>query len=328
MLEDTKISTNPLRKSIVDSLYPSSRLVPDPSYENINFEVEQRLIYRLQDEEYIPLAGKKVNVRVDNGIALGVVGDRYKLTPYTERCDLLIDVFNESSNEINLDDSSTEFKVYEEGRKMKAKIYLPGEKIEPAVGDISRCEYSLTDSTDGSWAANINWSLYRYWCDNGCDHKDLKLTFYTKHTKQQSTDEAFAKLKARIIKGVEDFRNQETLMKQLINTRCDHQDAMGIFKQTLAAYRNTQGKMSASKMVISALDPMLHDNMQALGKNGYAVYNTATEWATHIDRMVYPYAKRGYRGQPHNVRRDRSNKVAKMLNSNPWKERFGNGSVT
>lgn len=330
MLEDT----NPLRQSIVDSLHPSSRLVmgnvlvPDASYNSIDFEVEQRPIFGMRDHEFIPLDGKKENVRVDNGQSLGIVGDRYYLTPYTERADILIDAFNESSNEINLDNASTEFNVYEGGRKMKAKIYLPGEKIEPAVGDVSRCEYTLHDSLDGSWAANINWSLFRYWCSNGCDHKDTKLTFYTKHTRKLSTDEAISKLITRIVQGVENFRQQEVLMKSLINTRCNEQDAMGIFKQTLAAYRDAEGKISASKIVMNTIQPVLFANIRVLGSNGYAVYNAATEWATHIDNgLVNNGGKKTYRGQPHNVQRDRSGKVAKMLNSNPWKEKFGNGNI-
>jgi hypothetical protein len=314
-------------------------LVPDASYSSIDFEVEQRPVYGFRTDSvsadgltatvtgdrFIPLDGKKENVRVDNGESLGIVGDRYYLTPYTERADILIDAFNESSNEINLDDSSTEFNVYEGGRKMKAKIYLPGEKIEPAVGDISRCEYTLHDSLDGSWAANINWSLFRYWCSNGCDHKDTKLTFYTKHTRKLSTDEAISKLITRIVQGVENFRKQETLMKSLINTPCNEQDAMGIFKQTLAAYRDAEGKISASKIVMDAIQPVLFDNIRTLGSNGYAVYNTATEWATHINGLVN--GKKTYRGQPHNVQRDRSGRVAKMLKSNPWKEKFGNGNA-
>ncbi|MEK9909138.1 MAG: DUF932 domain-containing protein [Candidatus Thalassarchaeaceae archaeon] len=298
----------------------SAATLTDPDYSALDFPVERRPIYgrRLDafgNEIFTEIPDKFENVRLDTSKSMGVVGKRYHVTPYINHARNIVEAFNESRNDVNLDGATTHFEVFEGGRKMQAKIILPNETIEPAIGDVSRCEFLDFDSYDASWARKLNYRQFRYWCSNGCDHQDFKINFYQKHTVGHSSDEAIAKLKDRIVKSIQAFHNNEAMFKSWINTPIEFDDAMGIYKNTIAAYRDNKGRKRHSEAMIKELDPILHHNSQTLGMNGWAVYNAATEWATHLGD--------NFKGAAHNVRRNRSTKIAKMLRTDTWKSYFG-----
>ena len=80
-----------------------------------------------------------------------------------------------------------------------------------------------------------------------------------------------------------------------------------MFEQTLAKVDRELVK-TISDYTLKELDKHWGSYKRRYGSNMYAVYQTATHWATHPEG----------RGNPHNKLRTRSMKVTDMLDSQEW----------
>jgi hypothetical protein len=289
----------------------------------IEFPVEKKPIYgyRPHRDEYIKLSDKYEIVRTDNHTSLGVVGSKYELDPYINHVNAVKQAVTEmiDTDEIDGYNAKADFRVYEGGRKMNLTIDFPCHTIEPQIDDIVKFQFKDSDSYNQTWARRLNYQGFRLWCLNGETTKDFNVGFYSKHTKSISSDESTARMIMQMKLAVQSFKSDEQDFKRWARTHVERNDVLGVFKKTLASYENGKTgdtKVSDNKML--DLKKMLQSNTNHLGWTVWAVYNAATEWATHLDRGV-----RQVRGAAHNVERSRQTDVAKMLRSNPWKEMAG-----
>ena len=291
----------------------------------INFEVTRKPVYGARQKEnkffgtsetvYEEIDNKFEFFRKDNGLSLGLHSGSYRHNGYQSHIASVLETVNEMSrlNLLDLDNKKTSFNVYEGGRKLKLDILFPRHNIEPAIGDITSLRLRDWDSYDGSWGRRVVMDGLRLWCLNGCTSPAFKLGFYAKHTKSLSSDEKINQMIGSMETMLTAFNEDEDKFKKWIATPITHEEGIQMFSKTLAwapkAVKVNEEYFNHSMNTMELLGDCLIDNQRSMGRNLYAVYNTATQWASHVGET---------RGQVHNVERSRETKVAAMLNSEPW----------
>lgn len=296
-------------------------------FSEIDFPVEKRPLYYMRSQEmpglwnktqesFHRVPGKWEVVREDTGAHLAVVGKHHNPSNYVEGAEAFVQAINELKINGSLDTTEMDFQVqsFEDGRKMKIEVRLPNHTIEPVVGDVSELQLHLFDSHDQFWVRQAVQIALRYWCSNGCASPSFSLGYKGKHTKSLSQQESLDRMMRSISRSVQQFHENEELFEKWANTRVTEEETLDVFAKSIAAYRNAKGVMEVSKPVMQDLEAALYQNTRAIGKNAWAAYNAATEWATHIGKT---------KGQVYNVQRDRNSKVAKMLRGAQWKTLTG-----
>ena len=285
----------------------------------IDFNVKKQPVYgRRYDHigakyDYLELNDKYEIVR-DNGASMGIVGKKYYVEenqPYVKRAKVVLDSIKELGRDglLNLDNVVTDFQVFENGKKMKAEIRFPQEIIEPKVGDISQFRILDYDSLDMSWKWGISYLAFRLWCSNGCSSETFNVHWTKMHTAQISNDENQQLVMTRIANCIKEFRDNEKRFERWTRTGANEDAALAVFKGTLAKYSGEYKQPKVSKPKMEELKKLLYKNTHETGWTVWAVYQAATEWASHFET----------KGKTYNIARDRQAQVAKMLNSNPWK---------
>ena len=272
-------------------------------------------------QEYAEIPNLYEYRRADNDVTLGVHTGSYAHNGYQKHMAGVLDAIKEMSyqDQIDVSDMKAGFEVYEGGKKLKLDITFPRHIIEPAIGDITKMRLRDWDSYDGSWGRRLTIDGFRLWCFNGCTSPSFKLGFYAKHTKAISSDESIARMINSMITMVSDFSADEEKFKRWIATSIEHDDAMQMFSKTIGWQKQAikvDGEFHHHSLnIMQELNDHLKDNFREAGRNLYAVYNAATQWATHVGQT---------KGQVHNVERTRESKVSSMLNSDHWNklERF------
>lgn len=293
----------------------------DLDFSPIDFEVIRQPVYSRRNtfafgDKYEEIENKFEYYRKDTGKTLGVHTGSYNHDGYANHMRNVMEaiVEMENQNKIDVADAKANFSVYEDGKKLKLDITFPRHILEPAIGDITKLRLRDWDSYDSSWGRRLTLDGFRLWCLNGCTSSAFKLNFYAKHTKSISSDESITRMLTNMQTMLITFQDDEEKFKRWINTKVEAKDAMGMFSKTIAfqpkAIKVDGEYFHHALRTMEDLEATLHNNRSQSGNNLYAVYNTATEWASHVGQS---------KGRVHNVERNRESKVASMLNSENWK---------
>ncbi len=296
--------------------------------ESAYFDVEKKQLY-YQSEYYDDAKGEtdaynSVNryalVRKDNGKLLGIHSEDYIVRPYGDLAAKVNDIVVEAVPDYERFSIKTEDKVYEGGKKYTRTINFWDDKIDlsnyksngmhiQGKQEAIIPQLRIYSSMDGRWGQQIMWSSMYVVCLNGMVRPDWSFVVYNKHNSKQDISFTLNDFKMGITAHQELGEDLFKMMQRKVtNNAVTH-----LFRKTLAARKTRLDIDDNSMLVLKHLDDLWDKYCSKYGSTVFAVYQTATDWATH------PIT----RGAVHNVQRKREKQVAEMMQTNYWGELYG-----
>ena len=295
--------------------------------ESAYFEVEKKQLHYETEDMY---AGqfyknnKSVNryalVRKDNGKLLGIHSEDYIVRPYGDLAAKVNDIVAEAVPDYEKFTIKTEDKVYEGGKKYTRTINFWDDKIDlsnyknngmhiQGKQEAIIPQLRIYSSMDGRWGQQIMWSSMYVVCLNGMVRPDWSFVVYNKHNSKQDISFTLNDFKMGITAHNELGEDLFKMMQRKVtNNEVSH-----LFRKTLANRKTKLDIDDNSVLVLKHLDNLWTRYSDKYGATVFAVYQTATDWATH------PIT----RGAVHNVQRKREKQVAEMMQTNYWGELYG-----
>jgi hypothetical protein len=267
--------------------------------ESAYFDVEKKqLKYQSEaygDAETMEEAYTNVNryalVRKDNGKLLGIHSEDYIVRPYA---DLATKKYIRT---INFWDDKIDLSNYKSNG-----MHIQG-KQEAIIPQLR-----IYSSMDGRWGQQIMWSSMYVVCLNGMVRPDWSFVVYNKHNSKQDISFTLNDFKMGITAHNELGEDLFKMMQRKVtNNEVSH-----LFRKTLANRKTRLDIDDNSVLVLKHLDDLWTRYSDKYGATVFAVYQTATDWATH------PIT----RGAVHNVQRKREKQVAEMMRTHHWEELY------
>ena len=304
----------------VNTEMPKNLLTIDKS---AYFEVEKKQLF-YNSNDYNDEGDKPVNryalVRKDTRKLLGIHTDDYIVRPYAELAEKVNEVIVEAVPDYEKYTITPKDQVLEGGRKFIRTInfwddaidlnnYKDGgfhikgteEKIIPQL--------RIYSSMDGRWGQQIMWSSVYVVCLNGMVRPDWTFVVYNKHNDKRDISFTMNDFKMGVTAHQELGEDLFKMMQRKVtNAATTH-----LFRKTLANRKTKLDIDDNSMLVLKHLDDLWGKYCDKYGATVFAIYQTATDWAT------YPIT----RGAVHNVSRKREKQVAEMMRSNYWEELYG-----
>ena len=290
--------------------------------EDVKFDVEKKqLKYNadiIDENNNTHFKNEYVNryalVRKDNGNLLGIHSGEYIVRPYYELAEKVNKVVEECID-IDKYKITTKDQVLDGGKKYRrdinfwddsidmTKFKSNGMHIEGADERIIP-QLRIYSSLDGRWGQQIMWSSVYVVCLNGMVRPDWTFVVYNKHNKKEDITFAISDFKS----GVEAHQELGEDLFKMMQKQVKVSDVKHLFKKTLANKYTKLDIDDTSENIMEDLNELWTRYVARYKCTLFAVYQTATDWASH------PVT----RGAIHNVSRKREKEVAKMLNSSEW----------
>jgi len=162
---------------------------------------------------------------------------------------------------------------------------------------------------DGRWGQQIMWSSVYVVCLNGMVRPDWTFVVYNKHNDKR--DISFTMNDFRM--GVTAHQELGEDLFKMMQRKVTNNAVTHLFRKTLASRKTKLDIDDNSMLVLKHLDSLWNNYCSKYGFTVFAIYQTATDWATN------PIT----RGAVHNVSRKREKQVAEMMRSNYWEELYG-----
>ena len=228
---------------------------------------------------------EKVNKVVEECIDI----DKYKITTK----DQVLDGGKKYRRDINFWDDSIDMTKFKSNG-----MHIEGadEKIIPQL--------RIYSSLDGRWGQQIMWSSVYVVCLNGMVRPDWTFVVYNKHNKREDITFAISDFKS----GVQAHQELGEDLFKMMQKQVKLSDVKHLFKKTLANKYTKLDIDDTSENIMEDLNELWTKYVARYKCTLFAVYQTATDWASH------PVT----RGAIHNVSRKREKEVAKMMNSPEW----------
>ena len=264
-----------------------------------------------EQDEYV---NRYALVRKDNGDLLGIHSGEYIVRPYYELAEKVNKVVEECID-IDKYKITTKDQVLDGGKKYRrdinfwddsidmSKFKSNGMHIEGADEKIIP-QLRIYSSLDGRWGQQIMWSSVYVVCLNGMVRPDWTFVVYNKHNKKEDITFAISDFKS----GVQAHQELGEDLFKMMQKQVKVSDVKHLFKKTLANKYTKLDIDDTSENIMEDLNELWTRYVARYKCTLFAVYQTATDWASH------PVT----RGAIHNVSRKREKEVAKMLNSSEW----------
>jgi len=265
----------------------------------------------IPEDEYV---NRYALVRKDNGNLLGIHSGEYIVRPYYELAEKVNKVVEECID-IDKYKITTKDQVLDGGKKYRRDINFWDDSIDMRnygsngmhiEGTEERIipQLRIYSSLDGRWGQQIMWSSVYVICLNGMVRPDWTFVVYNKHNKREDITFAISDFKS----GVQAHQELGEDLFKMMQKQVKVSDVKHLFKKTLANKYTKLDIDDTSENIMEDLNELWTRYVARYKCNLFAVYQTATDWASH------PVT----RGAIHNVSRKREKEVAKMLNSSEW----------
>ena len=258
------------------------------------------------------ITNKYASVRADNHSILGIHSINYKAVEHKDMIDNQRDIIIRSG----LADSSIEevISLDATGKKCFVKHTLPNHSLTTPDGDTAALNFLAINSFCGTWAYQTSAGAKQNACQNSQVWTDGAAVLYkARHNRHLDIEHA-----ADVItKAVPIFMEQVDLWHKWHGTSCTDTRASIIFAGLVGpefsqlvkdnmAFPSTKGEalQKRSRTYKYLMDKYHTHYKNALGANLWSVYNTLTDWGTHIQSKSANVA-----GIQHN----RSVKIQKVL---------------
>ena len=254
-------------------------------------------------------------IRKDTGKLLGIHSEDYRIRPYSDLAEKVNNVV-EQTIDINKYKISTHDRVLEDGKKYRRDINFWDDAIDMQSYDKTTGmhikgkresiipQIRIYSSMDGRWGQQIMWSSVYVVCMNGMVRPDWTFTVYTKHNKREDIVFTLNDFKM----GIQAHKELGKDLFKMMQKPVKKEEVSTLFKKTLANKYTKLDIGDTSANIMKELNSIWSRYEQRYGKTLFAVYQTATDWASH------PVT----RGMEHNVSRKREKQVAEMMTSSEW----------
>ena len=264
-----------------------------------------------EQDEYV---NRYAILRKDNGNLLGIHSGEYIVRPYYELAEKVNKVVEECID-IDKYKITTKDQVLDGGKKYRRDINFWDDSIDMTKFKSNGMHIQGADekiipqlriysSLDGRWGQQIMWSSVYVVCLNGMVRPDWTFVVYNKHNKKEDITFAISDFKS----GVEAHQELGEDLFKMMQKQVKVSDVKHLFKKTLANKYTKLDIDDTSENIMEDLNELWTRYVARYNCTLFAVYQTATDWASH------PVT----RGAIHNVSRKREKEVAKMLNSSEW----------
>ena len=287
-------------------------------YNGADFDVGYKPMYIYpQNDPIEPLKidNKYASVREDNHAVLGIHSINYKPVTHKEMIDTQRDVIIRSG----MADSSIQETISLDaaGKKCYVKHTLPNHNLTTPDGDTAALTFLSINSFCGTWAYQISAGASQGACLNNQVWTDGAATLYKARHNRHLDIEHAAKV---ITNAVPIFMEQVDLWDQWCNTTCSDGQAVYIFAALLCVQDDINFIQMAQHKDVSVAPKEVTRNRNfmylwnkwnshyknTLGDNLWAVYNTMTDWSTHIQSKSVNVA---------GLQIKRSSKIQKVLSN-------------
>jgi len=266
-----------------------------------NFAVESRNVYNAKGE-IIP--GYQSIERISDDACLGLHKSRYKLVPYENIVSGTIDAIQAANIS---KDYTTNFKLVDDGAKMRGEILFNDLTVEPAVGDFVKFRISFFSSYDGTWAFEMNADGLRLWCTNGCASPYAAARTKQRHMTSLNIESATAKIEMSMHNFFEEPERWNKWRSEKVSTHW----VENFFSATIArAPTHIKSRKKINMIQLENLMQQWSREADQLGSNKWALYNTMTHWSSHTQDYKNPEV----------TRRNRELAVVSALSSKAWAE--------
>ena len=276
--------------------------------EYAKFEVKTRPIY---DINQVVIPDKKQAYRTDTGDGLAVVSKSYVVRPYEKAINHINDLILNSN--LNLDDVEIRDTVDNNGA-----VYLRNYRFNQIKGvkmfdnplERSIFELQFRSSHNLRFAEDLIAFARYLFCDNGCSSVDWKLHVRTKHNTAKDVKKDYT----AIDEAVANFIQSEEEKKQWVEKTIAFLAVKELFRRTLAYQiplpNINHVQRMYSEFQMETLMRLYKKYTDRYGENLFAVFQTATDWSTHVET----------KGKVYNVQDRRNGRVHQMMNHDIWKE--------
>jgi len=290
----------------------------DSDYNGADFPVEYSSLYI---EDGTRVTNKYASVNDTTGQILGIHSSSYKPLTHKQMIDTQRGIIVRSGM---ADNSIKEtISLNHTGKKCFVKHTLPNHSLTTPDGDKAALTFLAINSFCGTWAFQTSVGANQWACDNGQVFTSGAASIYkSRHNRHLDTDHA-----ADVItKAIPIFMEQVELWHQWHGTDITDYKAALIFAETLSnpkiidALYSTQGfsldtvvnspELRRSRNFMYMWDKWNTHYRNTLGANLWAVYNTLTDWGTHVQGRTNNVA---------NIQHTRGVKIQKVLDHH----RFG-----
>jgi len=274
--------------------------------DDYRFPVKELPLVALGEHNKYPIDAKrfKAVVRTDTEEVLGVHSGKYNVVKHE-------DIVEGIMSGVSLADISRDYdheiKIYENGAKLKGSfIFNDLVHKDPEVNDIIRFKVDYMNSYDGMWSIMVNAYGERLFCLNGCTSPEAVTREKNKHTSGFNILASSHQIKDALEVFFNERERWDAWRKTSVNTEL----VQGIFERTLAKPTTPTLTNKVNWKQLTRLMSNYRQEVNVLGNNKWAMYNAATDWASHPENVP----------NPHRVVVRRQDAVQKMLNSKWWKE--------
>jgi len=290
-------------------------------YGDADFDVQYHSLYvihrDLNDASYFDpdtdrtqlIPNRVVSMREDTQDVLGIHSLKYKGVNFRDGIDRCRDIIIKSDL---ADDSVTEEILVTPNSKQCVVTYtLPNVVIDTPDRDKAALMIIMTNSFNGVWAFSIQVGLKQWACFNTQISATDGLVYKSRHNRFLNLDHAVSV----ITKSIPILHEQTELWRQWLNEECFNSDALKIigaatknqflidnYRQVTATGFRQQVRRSKN---VAHLWGAWEKYKKSLGANMWAMYNTLTDWSTHVE------AKKS--GSVASIRSRRENIVKKVI---------------
>ena len=269
---------------------------------DIEIDKEPLHVFRNNTSEEIP--DKLAIYNATDGNYLSTVSKRSaeNLRTYGEFSAMLSDVLFSASNVLNSEDVKVTDQLWNKGARFSRIIEFP-----KAYFDFNNDKYNLVlwswTAYDLYWAEQFIFAPMCIQCLNGMFHADWKIKGLSKKNwnNKASIDSI------DIVNAVSAFEKFPEQLEQMAISQVAEWQVKALFENTLAKIKDPiHSRVSDYRM--RQLSSLWDTYKRKYGLNLYAIYQTATDWASK------PEGK----GMKMNMLRTRSGQVADMIKSDDW----------
>ena len=186
---------------------------------------------------------------------------------------------------LQLQDSKTTFRTFNNCAGMRADIVLPYENFDLIVGEPTALKIAISNSHDQSSKLNITALILRLICANG----QVNMSENTSLSQLNTISADPERIGAVAAKWPEFLQMDAHKMKRMQGVPVSRYDAINFYSEHVASTQTRSGKVVNRAMLNRIMG--IHDTYKSLGDTSYRVYNTLTHLSTHVESKACPTKK-------------------------------------
>ena len=281
-------------------------------YGDAGFDVQYHSLYAIHGDEGLTqlIPNRIVSMREDTQDILGIHSLKYKGVNFRDGIDRCRDIIIKSDL---ADDSVTEEILVTPNSKQCVVTYtLPNVMIDTPDGDKAALMIIMTNSFNGVWAFSIQVGLKQWACLNTQISATEGLVYKSRHNRFLNLDHAVSV----ITKSIPILHEQTELWREWLSEDCTDYNALKIIGTVTKNQFILNNYLHPTDIVLNDDEVRRSRNVaylwgawekyrKSLGSNMWAMYNTLTDWSTHVE------AKKS--GSVASIRSRRENIVKKVI---------------